>query len=200
MGFLFLHKLRPTDSNAHEIMKAGALSIRRTHKSYARSAVDICLKQTVNGDAATPMRGISAFRNSESAFRRWYVTLTQRGMPLSELREMVGLQSGEEPANQLRKLRIRRDNADMNALANALNNTCNSFATDSHAVLIDVSAGKTTKEETKTLWISDTRDNTSTDIRGRVCRRWFKLSEDSGEDQAVELRCRERKGAEDHGA
>ena len=70
---------------------------------------------------------------------------------LSELREMVILQSGEEPAERLRKWRIRRDNADTTALADALNNTCNPFATDSPAVLVNVSSGKTAKRETMTF-------------------------------------------------
>ena len=63
---------------AREILEAGAMSIRRTKKSYARSAIDLCLEQTVNKYAAYPMRGIAAVRNSESACRRWCITLTQR--------------------------------------------------------------------------------------------------------------------------
>ena len=74
---------------------------------------------------------------------------------------MVGLQSGEEPGNQLREWRIRRDNADMNALANPQNNTCNPFATDSLAVLVNVSSGKTTKRETKTYLLGALADGTT---------------------------------------
>ena len=55
------------DPIAHAILEAGAMSIRRTKKSYSRCAVDLSLEQTVNRDAASPMSGISAFRNSESA-------------------------------------------------------------------------------------------------------------------------------------
>ena len=100
------------DPRAREILKAGAMFIRRTKKSYARSAVDMTLEQTVNKNAASPMRGITAFRDSEDACRRWSITLTQRSMALSELNELVGLQSGEGPEKQLTKSRIRRDNAD----------------------------------------------------------------------------------------
>jgi len=69
-GSLFLHKLQQMDSKAREILKAGAMSIRRTKKSYARSAVDMTLEQTVNKYAASPMRGITAFMDSEDACRR----------------------------------------------------------------------------------------------------------------------------------
>ena len=47
-GSLFLYKLTPMDLRAREIFEAGAMSIRRTKKSYARSAVDMTLEQTVN--------------------------------------------------------------------------------------------------------------------------------------------------------
>lgn len=148
-GSLFLDKLRKMSPDAREVLEVGAFSIRRTQKSYARSAIDLTLEQTINRDAASPMKGISAFTNSESAFRRWSVTLTQRGMALSELKDMVGLQSGEEPANQLRPWRIKRDNADINALAIALSNTCNPFASDSPVELVNVSSGKIARDDTK---------------------------------------------------
>ena len=62
------------------------------------------------------------FRISEihSAFRKWSVTHTQGSMALTELCELVSLQTGEEPANQWRRLRIECDNADMNAVTNTL--------------------------------------------------------------------------------
>ncbi len=94
------------DFRAREIMEAGAMSIRRTKKSYARSSVDLTLEQTVNKYAASPTRGITAFRGS--------ITLTQRSMALSELYELVNLLSREEPEKLLTKSRIKRDNADMN--------------------------------------------------------------------------------------
>ena len=106
-GSLFLHKLQQMNPKAHEILEAGAMSIRHTKKSYARNAIDLCLEQTVNKYAASPMRGIAAVRNSESACRRWCITLTQRSTALSEFSKIVDLQSGEEPAKQLTKCRIR---------------------------------------------------------------------------------------------
>ena len=53
-GSLFLHKLQQMNPKAREILEAGAMSIRRTKKSYARSAIDLCLEQTVNKYAASP--------------------------------------------------------------------------------------------------------------------------------------------------
>jgi hypothetical protein len=50
---LFLHKLR----QAHAIVESGAMSIRRTQKTYryARCPVDLALEQTVNRNAASPI-------------------------------------------------------------------------------------------------------------------------------------------------
>ena len=148
-GSLFLHKLQQMDPRARDILEAGAMSIRRTKKSYARSAVDLTLEQTVNKYAASPTRGITAFRDSEDACRRWNITLTQRSMALSELYQLVNLQSGEEPQKQLTKSRIRRDNADMNSVSKTLINTCNPFGNDSPADLVNISSGKAANEETK---------------------------------------------------
>ena len=80
------------DSQALEILKAGAFDIRRTKKSCARSDIDLTLEQTVNRDIASQATGISAFRNSDKAFKRWSITLTQRGMALSEQYKQVDIQ------------------------------------------------------------------------------------------------------------
>ena len=49
-------------------------------------------------------------------------------MALSEFSKIVDLQSGEEPAKQLTKYKIRRDNADMNSVTFTLNQTYNPFS------------------------------------------------------------------------
>ena len=95
------------------------------------------------------MRGIAAFRNSESACRRCCITLTQRSMALSEFSKIVDLQSGEEPAIQLTKCRIRRDNADMNSVNITLNQTCNPFSINAPVDLVNISSRKAANEETK---------------------------------------------------
>ena len=89
-GSLFLHKLQQMNPKVREILEAGA--VYSPHKkTYARSAIDLCLEQTVNKYAASPMRSIAAFRNSESACRRWCIILTQRSMALSEFSKIVDL-------------------------------------------------------------------------------------------------------------
>ena len=48
-GSLFLHKLQQMNPKAREILEAGAMSIRRTKKSYARSAIDLGTYQVLDG-------------------------------------------------------------------------------------------------------------------------------------------------------
>ena len=69
-----------------EILQAGALSFRRTGKSFSRSAIDLALEQTVNRDAASPMTGIVGFHHSQNAIRRWCITSAQSGMSVTVLR------------------------------------------------------------------------------------------------------------------
>ena len=150
-GSLFLHKLQQMNPKAREILEAGAMSIRRTKKLYARSAIDLCLEQAVNKYAASPMRGIAAFRLSESACRRWCITVTQRSMAFSEFSKIVDLQSGEEPDKQLTKCRIQHDNADMNLVTYTLNQTCYPFSIIAPVNLVNISSGKAANEEIKKL-------------------------------------------------
>ena len=95
------------------------------------------------------MRGITAFRNSENVFRRWSSTLTQRGMALSELQQLVGLHSGEQPATQLQPCRVRRDNNDTETLTRVIITTCTPFDTHSPLELVNVASGKKQKKKQK---------------------------------------------------
>ena len=153
-GSLYLQKLQSINIKAYNILDAGAFSVRRSTKSYSRCAIDLTLEQTVNRDAASPMKGITAFRNSDRAFRRWSITLTQRGMALSELRQLVDLREGEDPTTQLRPWRIKRDNFDIDSLYNFLQGTCNLFDKVPQNDLVNVASGKVAKEETKQFLLS----------------------------------------------
>ena len=113
---LFLQKLKSAHPKLREVLENGAFSIRRTKKNYNRSAVDLSLEQTVNRDSASRMKGIVSFRNSESAMRRWSLSMTQRAAAVTELRALVGLEQGETAASQCRPSRIKKDNNQMEEL------------------------------------------------------------------------------------
>ena len=147
-GSLFLDKLGKLPEAARKVLETGAFSTRRTNKSYSRSPIDLTLEQTVNRDAASSATGITSFANSESAFRRWNISLTQRSIAVSEIKDMCDIQPGETPVNQLKKGRINRDNRDMEALTKALEDTCYPFKKDAPSVLVNIATGKVAASET----------------------------------------------------
>ena len=109
---------------------------------------------------------LAYFGNSGKAFRLWSVTLTQRGMALSELYKQVDLLSSESPSSQLKNSRITRDNCDIKSLTDTLNNTCHPFSNNVPVDLVNVSTGKAASLET-TSYIQR-GDIAKKEIRGRV--------------------------------
>ena len=102
------------------------------------------LEQTINRDAASPMRGIVGFHNNFSAIQRWCVTSTQRGMTVTELRQLTGLQPEEQPRSQLHSSRIEKDNHQIQVILDALSESCDSFSEPaaSSQSLLNIASGK----------------------------------------------------------
>ena len=150
-GVLFLQKLSTASPQTRSVLEKGTFSIRRTKKNYSRSAIDLTLEQTVNRDAASPMRGIIGFQNSENAVRRWCITSTERGMAVTELRQLTGLRIENIPATQLRPNRIRKDNEHINALMETLTEACDPFSAPASTTdnLLNLATGKATATATK---------------------------------------------------
>ena len=76
------------------------------------------------------------------------------------------IQSGEEPAKQLTKCKIRRNNTDMNSVTFTLNQTCNPFSINAPVDLVNISSGKAANEETKKFLLGTLK-------RGRKLRLQF---------------------------
>ena len=151
-GVLFLHNLKKAAPEAKRLFEAGAFSVRRTKKQFIRSAVDLTLEQTVNKDAASPMRGIVWVHQSNNAIRRWCTTSTQRGMTISELRAMTGLETSEQPSAHLCDNRIEKDTKHRDDLYQAETDTCDPFAAPAtlSPFLLNLATGKTAMKETET--------------------------------------------------
>ncbi|CAM1326822.1 Uncharacterised protein r2_g3578 [Pycnogonum litorale] len=79
------------------------------------------------------------FHHSHNAIRRWCITSTLRGMSVTELRNMTGLETVEQPATQLRATRIEKDSRHRDALINAITESCDPFSSSSSAFLLNVS-------------------------------------------------------------
>ena len=124
---LNLLNMERTHPGICEVFNAGALSIRRSSKSFARNAVDLTLEQTINRDAASRQGGIAAFTQNTSARKRWTVTRSFRGAVVSCLLEMAGLTTSEEVSSELKPSRIRKDNENLKDLLHEVESTQNPF-------------------------------------------------------------------------
>jgi len=171
-GTLFLKKLESSDPKLREVLENGAFSIRRTRKDYSRSAVDLSLEQSVNRDAASQMKGIVAFRNSENAMRRWSLTMTQRAMAVTELRTFAGLEQGESAAAQCRPSRIKKDNLQMATLSAKIDEFCNPFTDDAPSALVNIATGQTASKATESYLLNTLK-------RGPEAREQFTTEWDS---------------------
>lgn len=153
-GSLFLQKLKNMHPKLREILEKGAFSVRRTSKHFSRSAVDLSLEQTVNRDAASSMKGIVAFRNSEHAIRRWSITMTQRAMAVTELRSYAGLEMGENATVQCSPSRIKRDNNQMAVLSSKMDEFCNPFSDDAPSKLVNITTGQAVSDTTQSYLLN----------------------------------------------
>ena len=123
MNLLNVDKTHP---GVRDILQQGALSIRRTDKSFFRAAVDITLKQTVNADAASRKTGITAF-NTDAARQRWMVTRSVRSAIIGNLMAKARLKPPDDVVKELMPQRIRGDTEDMNKLISGIQSRMNRF-------------------------------------------------------------------------
>ncbi|ESO88713.1 hypothetical protein LOTGIDRAFT_165497 [Lottia gigantea] len=169
-GTLFLQKLKSCDPKLIEILEKSAFSVRRTTKDYSRSAVDLSLEQSVNRDAASQMKGIVAFRNSENAMRRWSLSMTQRAMAVTELRTFAGLELGETAAAQCRPSRIKKDNSQMAALSAKIDEFCNPFKSETSGCLVNIAIGQAAAKDTASYLLNTL--NMGEVARGKFLHEW----------------------------
>ena len=137
--------------NTHEGIRAnfegGALSIRRTPKSFSHCAVDLTLEQTINKDAASRHTGISAFTQCVKARKRWTVTRSMRGAVVACLLDMAAITTKDEITQELKLYRIKRDNSDLENLIKSLEDTMNPFQNNPEDKLYCLSTGQAASNE-----------------------------------------------------
>ncbi|KAK3890329.1 hypothetical protein Pcinc_005711 [Petrolisthes cinctipes] len=95
------------------------------------------------------MRGIVSFRNSETALRRWSLTMTQRALAVTELRALTGLEISEQATVQCRPSRIRKDNDQIKFLSEKIDESCNPFSVDAPTSLVNVATGYAASKTTE---------------------------------------------------
>jgi hypothetical protein len=131
-----------THPGVTQMLQDGALSVRRTPKSFSRTAVDMTLEQTVNADAASRLTGIGSFTQSQNARRRWMVTRSVRSSIVGSLLNLAGIASSEDITKDLKPHRIQKDHDDLLRLANGIQSTMNPFTQDVDANLYCLTSGQ----------------------------------------------------------
>jgi hypothetical protein len=125
--YLNLVNMENTHPGIRRILQNGALSVTRSSHSFSRTPVDITLEQTVNADAASRLTCIAAFGRSESARRRWMITMSVRSVTVGHLLTRCGLKSKEDISKSQRPYRVNKDNEDLQRLISGIQNTMNPF-------------------------------------------------------------------------
>ena len=103
-----LLKLKIIHPEVHKKFKNGCFSLKRTKKPFSRLPVDLTLEQTINADAASQKKGISAITNSTSARQRWAESHYIRISIVSHLFEELNLTKKEDVSRDLKSNRIKR--------------------------------------------------------------------------------------------
>ena len=138
----------------HEGIRAnfegGALSVRRTPKSFSRCAADLTLEQTINKDAASRHTGISAFTQCVKARKRWTITRSMRGVVVACLLDMAAITTKDEITQELKMYRIKRDTADLEKLTKSLDDTMNPFQNNSQDKFYCLNTGQAASNEVQT--------------------------------------------------
>lgn len=129
-----LIELTVYDSSLVSEFRRGAFGVKRTSNNLARLPVDLTLEQTINGDAANTLTGVSHFTNSISARQRWALSHSMR---------ITGLSHGDDTVYVLQKNRLERDKKDLHKIIDTLKNTINPFdSTIDHGILFNIYSGK----------------------------------------------------------
>ena len=137
-----------THPGVKQMLEDGALSIRRTNKSFSRAAVDITQEQTVNADAASRKTSIAAF-GSDSARRRWMLTRSVRSAIVGNLLAKAGLKSPDDVVKELKPYRIKKDTEDLQKIVEGIESRMNPFQLETDANLYCLSTGKNVADNIK---------------------------------------------------
>lgn len=144
-----------THPGLREQLKKGGLSVKRSEIPFSATPVDQTLECTVNRDAASRLSGIVALTNQESAHARWTITRSLRSNIVTGLKDMAGVTKTEDVSKEMRKSRVDRDNHDLQAMRQVIEDSANPFSDLlQNNTLYNIGTGKAASEHTKKYLLS----------------------------------------------
>jgi len=121
--------------------------LRRTNKTFSRTAVDMGLEQTVNAHAASRHTGMGSFIASKNARGRWMVTRSIRSAIVGSLMDSAGMNQIEDSTKDTQPHRVKRDHDDLMNLVSSICSTMNPLNIEPSNDLICVSSGKKMRDD-----------------------------------------------------
>lgn len=143
-----LANIENTHNGMKQQLENGALSVRRTEKNFARTAVDITLEQTINANASNRLTGITSFTNSISARQRWSETHGIRMSIESNFYDSIGFKKYDKETDTSYK--TKKFNTKLNNFILSVEDAINPFEVDLDPTkLFNLCTGKAASQQTE---------------------------------------------------
>ena len=140
-----LLRLKETHPQVEEEFRAGGFAVKRTKKSFSKTAIDLTLEQTVNANAASQKTRITSFTNSISARQRWAHSHSLSVTVLSHLMDRLGLNKKDDVSSDLKPAQIKKNCNDIISIKEVIVDTLNPFSYNDildSSLLYNIASGK----------------------------------------------------------
>ena len=104
---LDLANLETSQPDLQNILTEGGFGVNRTGKSFASVPLDMALKQTINANAESRLKGIMVFADISTAENRWIVTASMKSNILNAVLDCADMSISCDESKELRASRIR---------------------------------------------------------------------------------------------
>ena len=124
----------------HQQLLNGGFSVQlKSGNPFGKIAIDQTLEETVNRDTQTS-GGTRGFSTKQGAVSKYYLTAEHRAEALRQLRELISLQ-GSSGHPDLQSTRIRKDQSEVSAIQEMLENDLTNPFYSGHTDLLYISTG-----------------------------------------------------------
>ena len=94
---------------------------------FSRTPVDLALEQTVNRDAASRLKGITAMANNYNARLRRMLTKAGRTALVSKLQEITEINIKQDVIADMKPSKLKRNTGDLKRVIEKMKETCKPF-------------------------------------------------------------------------
>ena len=125
---LDLANLETSQPDLQNILTEGGFGVNRTGKSFASVPLDMALKQTINANAESRLKGIMVFADISTAENRWIVTASMKSNILHAVLDCADMSISCDESKELRASRIRAEQNHLSKLNKVIKVTLNPFS------------------------------------------------------------------------